>query len=157
LHKIIDGLIELRKEFRGEIWLEVFIVPSLNDTNDELQKIKNAIEKIKPNKTQLNTLDRPGTENWVMPAKKEDLEKIASFLNAEVIANFKPRKKIKSFSKDIEDSIISTIRRRPCTANDLSEILGIHLNEINKYLQVLIENKKINSKEGKRGTFFRIK
>ncbi len=157
LNKIIDGLIEFRKEFHGEIWLEVFIVPGLNDTNDELRKIKNAIEKIKPDRVQLNTLDRPGTENWVMPAKKEDIEKIASFLNAETIANFKPRKKIESFSKDIEDNVISTLRRRPCTARDLSEILGVHLNEINKYIQVLIEAGKINSKESERGTFFRIK
>jgi len=157
LNKIISGLIELRKEFSGEIWLEVFIVPGLNDTGRELQKIKNIIQKIKPDKVQLNTLDRPGTETWVMSAKKEDLEEIASFLDAEIIAEFTSRKKIKSFSKDIEANIISTLRRRPCTAGDLSEILGIHLNEINKYLQVLIETGKINSKEGERGVFFRIK
>lgn len=156
LNKIINGLIEFRKNFKGEIRLEVFIIPGLNDTNDELQRIKDAIEKIKPDKVQLNTLDRPGTERWVMPIKEEELEKIASFLNAEVVANFKPRRKIKSFSKDIEDNIISTLKRRPCTSIDLSEILGIHLNEINKYLQALIKAGKIDSKEGKRGTFFEI-
>jgi len=123
LNEVVEGLAALRKEFPGEIWLEIFVVPGLNDTVDESQKIKEIIEKINPDKIQLNTLDRPGTEKWVMPAKKEELEKIASFLNAEIIADFKPRKKIKSFSKDIEGGIISTLRRRPCTAKDLSEIV----------------------------------
>ena len=153
----LQELFEFRQEFSGEIWLEVFIVPGLNNTEDQLQLLKKAIKKIKPDRIQLNTLDRPGTENWLVPVKKQELEKITSFLNAEVIAEFTSRKKIKGFSRDIENNIISTSRRRPCTANDLSEMLGIHLNEINKYLGVLIKNGKINCKEEERGMFFRIK
>ena len=156
LNEIIKGLIELRREFPGEIWLEIFIVPGLNDTDFELQKIKNIIEKINPDKIQLNTLDRPGTEEWVMPAEKKKLEGITSLLDAEIIAEFKSRKKIKSFSKDIEENIISTLRRRPCTAQDLSDIPGIHLNEVNKYLGALLASGKIKQIRGKRGLFFRI-
>jgi len=157
INKIMDGLIEFRKEFSGKMWLEIFIVPGLNDTDDQLQLLKRAIKKIKPGRIQLNILDRPGTEDWVIQAKKEALEKIALFLDAEIIAEFKQRKKIRSFSRDIEENIISTLRRRPCTARDLSEMLGIHLNEINKYLRVLIKNGKINCKEEERGMFFKTK
>ena len=155
INKIMDGLIELRKEFSGEIWLEVFIVPGLNDTDDQLQLLKRAIKKIKPGRIQLNTLDRPGAEGWVIPARKEDIEKIARFLDAEIIAEFTQRKRIKGFSRDIEDNIISILKRRPCTARDLSEMLGMHLNEVNKYLRLLIKNGKINCKEEERGMFFK--
>jgi wyosine [tRNA(Phe)-imidazoG37] synthetase (radical SAM superfamily) len=156
LGRILSGLADLRKEFSGEIWLEVFIVPGLNDNEDELGLMKEAIDKIKPDKVQLNTLDRPGTEDWVMPEPKERMEEIASRLGAEVIADFKSRKKVNSFSEDTEKDIISTIRRRPCTASDLSEILGLHINEVNKYLQTLLESGRIRSEEGERGRFFRI-
>jgi len=156
LNKIINGLIEFRKEYPGKIYLEIFIIPNLNDTTTELEKIKDIVKKINPDKIQLNTLDRPGTEKWVMPAEKKKLDEIASFLDAEVITEFSSRKKIKSFSKDIEENIISTLRRRPCTSRDLSEILGIHQNEINKYIQELIETGKIKSKVEERGTFFMI-
>jgi predicted HTH transcriptional regulator len=105
----------------------------------------------------LNTLDRPGTEKWVTPGENRELEEIASFLNAEIIAKFTTGKKIKSFKEDIEENIIATLRRRPCTAKDLSEILGIHLNEINKYLRALVEAGKIKGEREERGTFFRIK
>lgn len=157
IKKIISGLIKLRREFRGKIWLETFIVPGLNNTREELQALKKAIEEIKPDKVQLNTLDRPGTESWVMAVKKGELRRIASYLNAEIISEFRSRKEITSFDRNIEENIVSTIKRRPCTAEDLSRILGLHLNEINKYLQVLIETGKIKSEEQERGVFFRPK
>ena len=40
LEDIIDGLIELRKEFDGQIFLEFFIVPGINDNEKEFQRIK---------------------------------------------------------------------------------------------------------------------
>lgn len=156
--EIISGLIQLRKEFEGEIWLETFIVPHLNDSEGELQLLKEAIEKINPDKVQLNTLDRPGAESWVVAARKERLERIASYLpGAEIIAKFPPQKRITGFSKDIEASILSTLKRRPCTALDLSRILNLHLNEVNKYLHALLEAEKVKLKEEKRGLFFKIK
>ncbi len=158
IKKIISGLIEFRKEFSGQIWLEVFIVPGLNDTENELKLLKDAIKKIKPNRVQLNSLDRPGTSSWVQPVSKEDMERIASLfqdLPVEIIANFKPREQIASFDFDIEERIIATIKRRPCTAEDLSETLGIHINEVNKYLQALLERGRIESQNLERGVFFK--
>jgi len=72
LNKIINGLIEFRKEYYGKIYLEIFIIPNLNDTTTELEKIKDIVKKINPDKIQLNTLDRPGTEKWVMQAEKRN-------------------------------------------------------------------------------------
>jgi len=154
---MIEGLTALRKEFRGDLWLEILVVPGLNDSESELQMIKKALGRIKPDKVQINTLDRPGAESWVMPAVKDELESISSFLNGEVIASFRSRKKVRSFSRDIETHIVSTLKRRPCTARDLSAVLGLHLNEVNKYLQLLLESGKITSEEEDRGLFFRIR
>jgi wyosine [tRNA(Phe)-imidazoG37] synthetase (radical SAM superfamily) len=157
VEEIISGLIQLRNEFEGEIWLEVFIVPDLNDDETELHVLKEAIEKIKPDKVQLNTLDRPGAESWVVAARKERLEKIASYLpRAEVIAKFPSEKKTGAYSKDIEASIVSTLKRRPCTALDLSRILNLHPNEVNKYLHALLEEEKVKREEEERGLFFRV-
>lgn len=160
IQKIISGLIEFRKEFEGQIWLEVFIVPGLNDTDNELKLLKDAIKKIKPNSVQLNSLDRPGTSSWVQPVSKNDMERIASFfqdLPVEIIADFKPREQIVSFDFNIEERILATIKRRPCTAEDLSETLGIHINEVNKYLQTLLERGRIESQNLERGAFFKIR
>ncbi len=154
----VSGLIELRKEYSGEIWLEVFIIPELNDVPEEIHQLKSAIQEIKPDRIQLNTLDRPGSEKWVVPATKDGMEKIASYLgNAEIIADFSSRREVKSFDRSIEDAILSTTRRRPCTAADLSAILGLHINEVNKYIQALIESGSIKIDVQERGVFYSIK
>ena len=160
INKIIEGLIKYRKKFKGKIWLEIFIVPEINDTEEELSLLRKTIRKINPEKIQLNTLDRPGTESWVKTATKERLEYIVNFLKplpVEIIAKFNSRQQIKSFNKNIENQILETIRRRPCTDKDLTEMLGIHLNELNKYLSELLNKNLIKSEIKERGTFFKMK
>ncbi len=75
----------------------------------------------------------------------------------EIIANPLSRKKIQSFSADIQTQILETIKRRPSTDTDLCQILGLHKNELNKYLSTLLESGEIESLEMDRGTFFRIR
>jgi hypothetical protein len=48
------------------------------------------------------------------------------------------------------------ISRRPSTLNDLHNLLGVHINEINKYLGVLEENNKIETIEQNRGVFYQL-
>jgi len=156
--KIIAGLKAFKQESNCEMWLEVFFVPSLNDNEADLEKLKTAITEIAPDQVQLNTLDRPGTEPGLEPLTEERMDEIADFLKplpVEIIAKFKARNKISSFQKDIESAILETIKRRPCTAIDLAEMLGTHINEINKYIGSLLQEDKIISEEQERGTFFR--
>jgi len=58
INDIIKGLIELRKEYEGQIWLEVLVLKNYNDSIEEIKKIAEVAKKIKPNKIQINTLDR---------------------------------------------------------------------------------------------------
>ena len=156
IETMIEGLVKLRSEFSGQMWLEIFIVPGLNDTEREITRLRKAIHRIKPGQVQLNTLDRPGTANWVEPATKAELEKIAEQLDWEtaIIANFQKREQVASYNADIESTILQTIKRRPCTVDDLASTLGLHPNEINKYIETLLEKKQIRSEVMERGTFF---
>lgn len=160
INKIMEGLIQLGREFKGKIYLEIFFVPGLNDSKQELEKLKNIAKKINPNVIQLNTLDRPGTVSSVEPLSKEKLIAIKEYfqpLRTEIIAKAKTRKQIQSFNKNIEDEILETIKRRPCTDVELSQILNIHINELNKYLSELIDSNKVESIKKERGTFFKLK
>ncbi len=160
INKYIQGLIDFRKEFKGKIWLEVFILPGYNDSEEELTELKKAIMKIKPDSVQLNTLDRPGTVSDLKGATKEELQKIADFWkldNVEIIHSSQERRQIASYRTDMETAILETIARRPCTLDDLTKILGLHINEINKYLDVLESEGKIVVAEQERGFFYQIK
>ena len=156
--EIIKGLIQLRENFSGEIWLEVFIVPGINDAKDEISALRQAIHRIKPDLVQLNTLDRPGTDTRIQPATKNALQEIAASLNwqTEIIAKFIKKKKPSGYNMDIENTILQTLIRRPCTYDDLLSILGIHRNELTKYVNILLNQNKITSEAMERGVFFRV-
>jgi wyosine [tRNA(Phe)-imidazoG37] synthetase (radical SAM superfamily) len=141
--EVINGLISFRKHFRGKIWLEVFIIEGINDTDEELLLLKKAITDISPDLVQLNTLDRPGTESWVKPAKWQKLEEIKMLfapLTVEIVARNKTIKHYETEAINIDEQIISTIKRRPCTAPELSTIIGAGINEINLQLEKAIKS-----------------
>ncbi|MBU2522210.1 MAG: radical SAM protein, partial [Proteobacteria bacterium] len=112
LSRIIEGLVSLRKEFAKQLWMEVFLVPGINDKKDELNKIKKALSPIYPDKIQLNTLDRPGAESWVKPASQKDLLDAASYLNsADVIKNPDSMPNDGVLNKDDCKYLLSIIKR----------------------------------------------
>ena len=157
---IIEGIVKFRKEYGGQIWLEIFIVPGMNDAEHELIALKQAIEKIGPDRVQLNTLDRPGPVSTVRSATRQELEHIIHFWqldNVSIIADVSERKDLLSYRTDTESAILGTIARRPCTLKDLSEILGLQMNEVNKYLDVLEADGKIKIVKQKRGFFYQLR
>jgi len=159
IKKYIQGLIDFRKEFNGKIWLEIFILPEYNFEETELKKLEQKITKINPDSIQLNTLDRPGTVANLHSATRKNLEELVSlwnFKNIEIISAASQRKNIQSYRSDAETAILETISRRPCTIEDLMNILGIHISEINKYLDVLEEEKRIETVRQERGVFYQI-
>ncbi|MDY0190002.1 MAG: radical SAM protein [Desulfuromonas sp.] len=156
----VQGLIDFRQEFSGKIWLEVFILPGCNDSEEELAQLAALVRKISPDSVQINTLDRPGTEAGLHSATPEQLQHIADVLShgfqgkVELIAAAAKRSGLAAYRTDIESAILETIVRRPCTLDDLCRILGIHANEVNKYLAVLEEGAKIKTVEQDRGVFY---
>ena len=140
IEETISGLIQFRKQCRGQIWLEILFCRGVNDGNEEVEKFKGIIEKIQPDRVQLNTPVRPPAEDFAFPLTLGQLEEIRERLGdkAEIISEFgAPLGEEFNSVKDTE--ILNLIKRRPCTAEDISKALGLHLNEVVKYLEKLIK------------------
>lgn len=158
LEKVIEGLIKLRKKFKGIINLEIFIIDGINNTKEELDKFKEVILKINPDKVQINSLDRPPVEKWVDNIDMKKLEEIIEYWgieNVEIIKKYKKRRFINSYSVKNEELILNMLSARPCTVEDLSYISNMNVLEINKYLDVLEKDKIIETYIGERGVFIR--
>jgi wyosine [tRNA(Phe)-imidazoG37] synthetase (radical SAM superfamily) len=158
--KIIDGLIRFRKEYSGKIWLEIFIIPGMNDTIVELSALKLVVGKIKPDQVHLNTLDRPGSVSTLRAATREELEHVLNVFqmeNATIVADPPEHKELFAYRKDTAAAIVGTIARRPCTSKDLSEILGLQVDEVETYLKSLEADEKIKVVKQKRGLFYQLK
>lgn len=164
LAHIIDGLVTLRKDFCRQFWVEVFLVPGFNDTPEELGRIREILISLDPHRVQLNTLDRPGTETWVTPVERGELERIAAYLlDAEII---KPHDGVQTAKADPQDSvparnvgerILSTIKRRPCTIDDMARLLDLCGEELCRYLDDFLNEGRIVRKVMPRGVFYRVR
>ncbi len=169
IEKVISGLCELRKQFAGQIWLEVFLVDSINTEAQQLSSIKRAVELICPDKIQLNTAVRPTADASVKPPDTRRLRDIADFFGpkCEIIADMAKlplpdsgdkdtAEKSAQFSADdtrAMETLLSMLKRRPCSLDDISSSLGIHRNQAVKYLTCLEQSRLISS-ERKNGIIF---
>ncbi|OQB35256.1 MAG: molybdenum cofactor biosynthesis protein A [Euryarchaeota archaeon ADurb.Bin165] len=154
---IIRGIRSFRDEYKGEIWLEVFLVPGLNTSEDELEKLRTTIYSIKPDLIQLNYLDRPGTEPWVSPPEPLLSGRIREyFAEGEIpveLIGFDER--VPLLTHDDSTALINeTLRRRPLTAEDIAQMTGLSTPEVRKKLALMVLEGVVQAKSGDRGIFY---
>ncbi|PKN71792.1 MAG: radical SAM protein [Candidatus Cloacimonetes bacterium HGW-Cloacimonetes-3] len=160
LDVIIEGLVKFRREYMGKIWLEVFLIPGINDGETELCAMRDAIRQINPDLVQLNSLDRPGTEAWVKPLSLSAIKQVRRFFSSslpmpvEVIAKVKYNTQANRMDEEVINLLHNTLKRRPSTAEDLSAMLDIHINEVGKVLRQLHLEGRVQVKREKRGVFY---
>jgi wyosine [tRNA(Phe)-imidazoG37] synthetase (radical SAM superfamily) len=138
IQEIISGLIRFRNEYQGQIWLEVVFCRGINDDKGEVEKLKGVIERIQPDRIQLNTPVRPPAEEFAYPLTTLQLEEIRKKWGdkAEIISEFTaPLGEELNSVKDTE--ILNLIKRRPCTTEDISKALGLRIDEAVKHLDHL--------------------
>jgi wyosine [tRNA(Phe)-imidazoG37] synthetase (radical SAM superfamily) len=156
---IIRGMEEFRAQYRGALWLEVFVVPGLNTTDEELAGLRSAIGRIDPDLVQLNTIDRPPAEGWVEAANEGELERISRVLGRQGIEiagqrlTVNPAIQAKTRSADL---VRATLHRRPSTVEDLVRTTGLSGAEVAKILGGLERAGEITSRRMERGVFYSI-
>lgn len=142
--QLIEGQKAFRAQFKGELCMEIFLIGGMNAMSANVEKIAAIAKGIGPDRIQLNTSVRPPAEDFATALSKERMTALAPLFDpeAEVIAEFS--------SKDIreaevnEETIYSMLKRRPCTSEQISEVFGMHLNEVSKYLGKLIRTGQIH-------------
>ncbi|MGB2806618.1 MAG: radical SAM protein [Sedimentisphaerales bacterium] len=156
IENLVSGLCDFRKEFAGQIWLEVFFIEGINTDASQIAKIKDAIEKIRPDKIQLNTAVRPTAETGIKRLNPEKLQAIDKQLGqkCEVVADFSPGRGSEHIESKAED-VLSMLKRRPCSLNDICSGLGIHSNEALKYVNHFQQQGVVNSSERDGIVFFK--
>ena len=139
---LVNGLVAFRHRFSGQMWLEVFLVAGRNDSDEQIEKIGKLIERINPDRVQLNTATRPTADAEVRPVAPERLGEIAALLGerAEVVAGFKARAAQGEESRITAEVVLAMIRRRPVTAEDIAAGLGAHPAEVAKAVGHLLES-----------------
>ena len=126
--QVMRGLENLSKKYKGKIYIESFIIEGLNDSNEHTEKMVAFLKNINFTKLQLNTLDRPGTENWVQPASYETMQRLKNKYLELGISNVEIVKEMKELDKKIEvnEELLKNMKeKREYSEKDLKKIFKI--------------------------------
>jgi wyosine [tRNA(Phe)-imidazoG37] synthetase (radical SAM superfamily) len=157
IDRVIQGLADFRERFRGGIWVEVLFCRGINDDQREIARMKEVLGRLQPDRIQLNTVYRPPAEDYAFPLIEERLTEVKEYLGtkASIITpyggnNFLGRR------GEVEAQIMDALHRRPLTAEDMAEMLGLHPQEIIKHLKSLLQGNTIRHRLHGRKIFYEI-
>ena len=138
---IIDGMAEFKKEFGGKLWVEVMLVSGVNDSEESLKAIREALEGIRPDRTFINLPVRPPAEPWVRVPDEDALVRAQVLLGAELLPHEEEGEfGVEGFPSPV-DAILHIIRRHPMRERHILETLS-HLSpdEISEGLDSLVKS-----------------
>jgi wyosine [tRNA(Phe)-imidazoG37] synthetase (radical SAM superfamily) len=155
LETVVEGLVRLRDEFGGQVWLEVFIIEGVNSGDEQVRRIKEHIERIRPHRIQINTAVRPPAEPGVETPTAERLEQIRDILGprAEIIAPL-GETAMDASGRARKQEVLGLLQRRPCTLRDVAAGLGIAPNEAIKYIRALLDAGQIRRRQRLYETYY---
>ncbi len=155
--RVVEGLVQFRKIYKGQIWLEILFCRGINDSQDELIRMKETINRIKPDQIHINTVVRPPSEKWAAPLSQKEMEKIRAFFGerAIIISEF-DRHPFSLTERDIKEEILKILRRRPLSLNDLSKGMGIPTEELERHIQPLIQKGSIEVRSFGKSVFYEV-
>jgi len=144
--RVVEGLTALREEYKGKIWIEIFLLGGVTAIEAEVDKIARLVDRIRPDKVQLNSVVRPPAETFALAVPPAEMTRLAARFGkgGEVIADYANHVLDDDFVSCSEE-ILALLKRRPCTVQDLAAGLSVHLNEVLKYIQELMEAGKIEA------------
>ncbi|MDN5102882.1 radical SAM protein [Aliarcobacter butzleri] len=138
IDKIVPSMIEFSQKTKKDFVLEILFVKDVNDKDEEIELLFNAVKQINPKRVDIGTIDRPPAFK-VNPVSYEFLEDVANKfegLNVNIVFKNRP-KQIISYNKE---EILSMINRRPLTIEDIENMFD---NQSKIFLEELIRNEEI--------------
>ncbi len=152
---VVDGLKRFRREFQGELAVEVLLLHGINDLDSEIEALSRTLQSIKPDRIQLNTVVRPPSSSEAVPLDRKRLEEIRGFMGekAEIVAGARLARG-KADRADQPRAVRGMAERRPIRVRDVADSLSIPLKEAAAIVQGLVDQGELRSLEHERETYF---
>ena len=134
VNELIKAMAKFRKEFKGELVLEILVVAGFNDKEEEFTALNEAINEIAPHRVDVGTINRPPAYN-VKGVDASRLEELASKIKG-VPVTIARAHKIEQKYEFSKSEILAMLERRPQTTANVEENFSEHSKQIlNKLLQ----------------------
>jgi len=121
----LQGLIDLGREYKGNLWPEVMLIHGVNDTEEALSDLAAAFQKIEPDCIHLNIPSRPPAEAWVQPADEAGVLRAMAILGdvARAVHPVEGKYERGSESNSL-DAILAIVQRHPMREDEVKHTLS---------------------------------
>ena len=157
LEQVIEGLALFRREFRGELWLEILLVRDMNDSLEDFVALQQAVRKINPVRIQLNTVARPPMDGRARPVTREKMEQAAAMLadgyegRIDILIDFQAigkkrdgEEKQARKQQALGEEVAAMLQRRPCPLEEIDKALHVQdLDLTRDCVQMLVDTGRI--------------
>ena len=142
--RLVAGELAFRREYAGELSVEVFLVAGLNDSEEAVKRIAERVGELSPDRIDLNTAIRPPADPSIRPVSPARLAKMARLFDppAAVPAGFSPR--YESSPMPSAAALTELIRRHPATAEQLARDFSVPLAPLLERLDLLVGTKRLH-------------
>lgn len=138
---MVQGLTDLRNEFTGLIWLEVFFINGYNTSDEDLEAFQALFARLQPDKIHINTAVRPPAETDIAPLDAAALQRIKAILgdDAEIIVSVQTDSPQPAGTVTAE-SVLAYLERRPGSLADLAKGLNAEKEVLSALLAKLVDD-----------------
>ncbi|MDC0335312.1 radical SAM protein [Pseudodesulfovibrio sp.] len=153
---VAQGLLEFKRNFKGKIFLEILLAEAINDTDENLGKLKDFCQRLAPDRVDVVTLTRPGTVKGVRPVDGEVLNRWRMALtsgNAPAGERQTSGRETLSMER-ITAFIEASLSRRPQTAAQLADALNADPELVRQAVEALQKVGDVISREDRGETFY---
>ncbi|MEA2028293.1 MAG: radical SAM protein, partial [Campylobacterota bacterium] len=148
---IKSGMLAFKKEYQGELIIEILFVKGLNDK--DIERYSEFLLALEPVRIDIGTIDRPPAYD-VEALSYEELLTLAQRFDKTLPIYIASRKNITSTpSSYSSEEILNTLDKRPLSDDDIDILFD---NESKKSLQELIKRQKVQKVEKNAIFFYKI-
>ncbi|NDV18081.1 radical SAM protein [Pseudodesulfovibrio sp. JC047] len=153
---IADGLLEFKKEFKGKIFLEILLAEGINDTDENLGRLKNFCERLAPDRVDVVTLTRPGTVKGVRPVDGEVLSRWRMTLESGKtgVQTHQVTDRTTISTKHVTEFVIASLTRRPQTVSQLAQALNVDPKQVQFAVEALLKKGEILPRDDRGETYY---
>ena len=140
---VVQKVIEFSKVYKGELYIEILFVHTLNDTKEEVSKLNEVLQKIDAARIDIGTIDRPPAYPVTGISYKELYDIALQFdttLPIHIASRVHAEPNNSAYS---DDEILNTLDKRPLTDEDIKLLFDETSQE---RLKVLLDSGKVTKK-----------
>ncbi len=156
ISEIIEGMIEFRKAFKGQLWIEIMLVKGVNDSSEHLLKLNYTLKEISPDRTYINVPIRPPAEPWVEPPDIETIANAHAIIGEAVSIAYQEEGTFK-LQTDLPPvkAILEIIKRHPMRKEQIQQTVKAYFDvELKSFFKELENTKGVIKKVFKGNTFY---